>query len=71
MSQRYDYYNLDGIPCRVELRGEGHGNAEIYKRGVGFLPGPKSDILWNGSPIKKRDFDAMILALATQSNAEQ
>jgi len=70
MGEPYYYYNLDGIPCRIEVRGEDYGAAEIYKRGEGFLPGPKSDIIWNGRPIKKSEFDAMIMASIKKNNPE-
>lgn len=65
MPVHYSYFDLDDIPCRIARTREGEwGEAEMYKSGQGFVPGPKMEILFEASQITKQEFDAMILAIA-------
>lgn len=63
--RNYQYYKLDdSIPCRIKENDDGSsGAAELYKSGTGFLPGPALEIEFEGIPISKQDFDAMIVAI--------
>ena len=56
----YLYYDLEGVPCRVAVEDGHETRAEIYKRGVGFIPGPKMEISFQGVPITKEECDRLI-----------
>ena len=67
---RYSYYHLDGIPRRVTENGNAPGNAEMYKPGHGFVPGPAMEIEFEGIPLSKGAFDALILALIAEGREQ-
>jgi hypothetical protein len=64
MMQEY-YYSYEGRPCRIS-----ETRAEIYVAGEGFVPGPRHTIEGDAKPISKREFDAMVMALALQKKSE-
>lgn len=68
----YTYYDLEGVPCRIATSPLGElGAAEIYKAGVGFVPGPKAEILHQAEVIDKRRCEALILARAAARRAAE
>jgi hypothetical protein len=64
----YSYFVWETMPCRVAMEGEVHGSAEMYRAGKGLVEAPLSSLLFDGRPITKREFDQMVLALATAAN---
>ncbi|MEJ0010210.1 MAG: hypothetical protein WDN72_06675 [Alphaproteobacteria bacterium] len=56
------YYRLDDIPCRILERQEEPDIAEMYRAGIGFVPGPRMEIEFEGIPITRDEFNTMILS---------
>ena len=59
----HNYYDWEGVPCRVPVTGKAMRAAQMYQPGVGFVDGPALTIQFQARPIKKAEFDAMILAI--------
>ena len=62
MTERYNYFNYDGIACRIEATKGDHGQAQAYRPGEGFVSASATSILHNARPITKSEFDALVLA---------
>ena len=58
-----EYYDWDGIPCRVMRSPTGRRQyAEYYEPAEGFQPVSITELRWEGQPITKAAFQQMIIS---------
>ncbi len=62
VEKNYKYFDLNGIPCRVE----NYGNyvnmfVEEYERGKGFVPANMGMVLNEGRIISEKQFKELML----------
>lgn len=61
MRASFQYFDLDGTACRVAQAQEGLGVAEMYIPGTGFVPTEKMEVLFQGRPMNRQEFDRRLL----------
>lgn len=62
MKNKYSYYSLDGVPCRILHDAEGREvSGEIYIQEKGFGRFSVVEILFKAIPLSKLDFDNLVI----------
>ena len=62
MADKFVYFDFHNTPARILRAEDGEwGEAELYQRGEGFVSAMRTDILYDGTPISKEEFNALVL----------
>jgi hypothetical protein len=67
VTDRYSYFDYDGIACRIEATKGDHGKAYAYRPGEGFVDASLMAVLHNARPITKSEFDGLVLTASRRS----
>lgn len=54
------YYDWDGLPCRVVTGEDGSSRAETYLAGRGFQPAPYLEVTREGYVVSETEFKRMV-----------